>query len=72
MSTLRDGTQPIIAHGSVYLRPAERSEIPLFVTWFNDYATSRTLSIRSPPRSSGSSARWRTRARTATTSSRAC
>jgi RimJ/RimL family protein N-acetyltransferase len=48
MSTLRDGTQPIIAHGSVYLRPAERSDIPLFVTWFNDYATSRTLSIRSP------------------------
>jgi RimJ/RimL family protein N-acetyltransferase len=48
MPTLRDGTEPMIAHGSVYLRAAERSDIPLFVKWFNDYGTSRTLSIRSP------------------------
>ena len=48
MATLRDGTQPMIASGSVYLRPAERSDIPLFVAWFNDHATSRTLSIRAP------------------------
>ncbi len=48
MPTLRDGTEPMIAHGSVYLRAAERADIPLFVTWFNDYGTSRTLSIRSP------------------------
>jgi RimJ/RimL family protein N-acetyltransferase len=48
MATLRDGTEPMIAHGSVYLRPADRADIPLFVRWFNDYATSRTLSIRSP------------------------
>ena len=48
MPTLRDGTQPIIAHGSVYLRPAERADIPLFVRWFNDYGTSRTLAIRAP------------------------
>ena len=38
MATLRDGTQPMIASGSVYLRPAERSDIPLFVAWFNDQA----------------------------------
>jgi RimJ/RimL family protein N-acetyltransferase len=38
----------MIAHGSVYLRAAERDDIPLFVSWFNDYATSRTLAIRSP------------------------
>ena len=48
MPTLRDGTVPMIAHGSVYLRAAERADIPLFVAWFNDYATSRTLSIRAP------------------------
>ncbi len=48
MPTRRDGTIPMIAHGSVYLRPAERDDVPLFVRWFNDYATSRTLSIRAP------------------------
>ena len=48
MPTLRNGTEPIIAHGAVYLRPAERDDIPLFVRWFNDYSMSRTLSIRSP------------------------
>ena len=48
MPTLRDGTEPIIAHGSVYLRPAERPDIPLFVKWFNDYGMSRNISIRAP------------------------
>ena len=48
MASRRDGTQPIIAHGSVYLRPAERDDLPMFVGWFNDYAMSRTLGIRSP------------------------
>jgi RimJ/RimL family protein N-acetyltransferase len=48
MPTRRDGTQPIIAHGAVYLRPAERDDLPLFVSWFNDYSMSRTLSIRAP------------------------
>jgi RimJ/RimL family protein N-acetyltransferase len=48
MLTRRDGTQPIIAHGSVYLRPAERSDVPLFVAWMNDWATSRTLSLVAP------------------------
>ena len=44
----RDGTQPIIAHGTVYLRPAERSDVPLFVAWMNDWRTSRTLSLVAP------------------------
>lgn len=48
MPRRRDGTEPMIAHGSVYLRPAERSDVPLFVAWFNDYATSRTLGLRAP------------------------
>ena len=57
MPTLRDGTVPMIAHGSVYLRAAERADIPLFVAWFNDYATSRTLSIRAPM-STASEEQW--------------
>lgn len=48
MAIRSDGTQPQIAHGSVYLRPAERSDIPLFVEWFNDWRTSRTLGLRAP------------------------
>jgi RimJ/RimL family protein N-acetyltransferase len=48
MPTRQDGTEPMIAHGSIYLRPAEREDIPLFVGWFNDYATSRALAIRAP------------------------
>lgn len=48
MSARRDGTQPMIAHGSVFLRSAEREDIPLFVRWLNDWRTSRTLGIRAP------------------------
>jgi RimJ/RimL family protein N-acetyltransferase len=43
-----DGTEPVIAHGSVYLRAAERDDIPRFAAWFNDYRTSRTLALRAP------------------------
>jgi RimJ/RimL family protein N-acetyltransferase len=43
-----DGTQPVIAHGSVYLRAPEREDIPRFVGWLNDYRTSRTLTLRAP------------------------
>ena len=48
MTTRPDGSHPIIAHGSVYLRPAERDDVPMFVGWFNDYSMSRTLGIRAP------------------------
>lgn len=48
MATRSDGTEPVIAHGSVYLRPAERSDIPLFVGWFNDARTSSTLALVAP------------------------
>jgi diamine N-acetyltransferase len=48
MPTLRDGTEPMIAHGAVYLRPAERSDVPLFVSWMNDWGTSRTLGLVAP------------------------
>ncbi|HEX5826965.1 MAG TPA: GNAT family protein [Candidatus Limnocylindrales bacterium] len=48
MTARRDGTVPIIRHGRVYLRPAERSDIPLFVRWLNDARTSRTLAAVAP------------------------
>ena len=48
MPARRDGTEPQIAHGAVYLRAAERSDIPLFVRWMNDWRTTRTLALRAP------------------------
>jgi diamine N-acetyltransferase len=48
MVTRPDGTEPIIAHGAVYLRSPEREDIPRFVAWLNDRRTSRTLSLRAP------------------------
>lgn len=48
MGTRSDGTEPQIQHGRIYLRPAERDDIPSFVTWFTDWRTSRTLAFRSP------------------------
>ena len=48
MAAPRDATQPIIAHGSVFLRAPERDDIPRFVGWLNDYATSRTLGVHAP------------------------
>ncbi len=48
MNPRRDGTQPMIAHGSVFLRAAERDDIPRFIAWYNDYATTRTLGLRAP------------------------
>jgi RimJ/RimL family protein N-acetyltransferase len=48
MPARRDGTEPMIAHGAVFLRAAERDDIPRFVTWMNDYRTARTLGLRSP------------------------
>ena len=48
MATRRDGTQPQIQHGRVFLRPGEREDIPRFVAWFSDWRTARTLAIRAP------------------------
>ena len=44
----RDGTEPMIVHGQVFLRPAEREDLPLFVRWFGDARTTRTLSAAAP------------------------
>jgi RimJ/RimL family protein N-acetyltransferase len=38
----------MIAHGLVFLRPAEREDLPRFVEWLSDLETTRTLALRSP------------------------
>jgi RimJ/RimL family protein N-acetyltransferase len=43
-----DGREPVLAAGAIYLRPAERRDIPLFVRWFTDRRTTRTLMLASP------------------------
>jgi len=43
-----DGRVPVIADGAVYLRPGERDDIPLFVRWYTDLRTTRTLLMTSP------------------------
>ena len=43
-----DRPVPMLRHGSVFLRPAEREDIPLFVQWLTDARTTRTLALRSP------------------------
>ena len=48
MPARRDGTEPMIVHGQVFLRPAEREDLPLFVRWFGDARTTRTLSAAAP------------------------
>ena len=48
MLARRDGTEPIIAHGNVYLRPAERDDVARLVAWLNDYRTTRTLGLPAP------------------------
>jgi RimJ/RimL family protein N-acetyltransferase len=48
MGARRDGTEPQIQHGRVFLRPPEREDVPLFVSWFNDWRTVRTLGRRGP------------------------
>jgi RimJ/RimL family protein N-acetyltransferase len=48
MQARPDGTVPQIQHGAVFLRPAEKDDIPLFVRWLNDWRTGRTLGMRAP------------------------
>jgi len=46
--TRESGVEPMLRHGSVFLRPAERDDLALFVRWLNDDRTTRTLALRSP------------------------
>jgi diamine N-acetyltransferase len=43
-----DGPVPIHRGRLVYLRPAERSDVPTFVRWLSDDRTTRNLDLRSP------------------------
>jgi RimJ/RimL family protein N-acetyltransferase len=40
--------QPLVRGRLVYLRPGERSDIPLFVRWLTDARTTEHLALRSP------------------------
>jgi RimJ/RimL family protein N-acetyltransferase len=40
--------RPIIRGEHVFLRPAERDDVPLFVRWFNDADVLRNLAMRAP------------------------
>ena len=46
--TDRDRPEPLIHGRLVYLRPGERTDIPLFVRWLSDARTTDTLALRSP------------------------
>ena len=48
MAARPDGTEPQIQHGRVFLRAAERDDIPYFMTWINDWRMVRTLGMRAP------------------------
>ncbi|HEX5396933.1 MAG TPA: GNAT family protein [Candidatus Limnocylindria bacterium] len=39
---------PILRGERIYLRPAERADLPTFVRWFSDAETGRNLTVRSP------------------------
>ena len=39
---------PVIRSERLYLRPAERADLPLFVRWFADAETTRHLALRTP------------------------
>jgi RimJ/RimL family protein N-acetyltransferase len=46
--TAASAAVPIHRHGSVFLRPAERDDLAMFVRWLSDDRTTRTLALRSP------------------------
>ena len=39
---------PILRSDRIYLRPAERSDLPTFVRWFDDAEMARHLAVRAP------------------------
>ncbi|MGH2429685.1 MAG: GNAT family N-acetyltransferase [Candidatus Limnocylindria bacterium] len=45
---MNDSRTPIIRGEHVYLRPAERDDVPSFVRWFNDADVLRNLAMRAP------------------------
>ena len=47
-TTDRDRPEPLIRGRLVYLRPGERTDVPLFVRWLSDARTTEHLALRSP------------------------
>lgn len=45
---MTEGPRPIIRGEHVYLRPAERSDLPTFVRWFTDAEVTQHLAFRAP------------------------
>jgi RimJ/RimL family protein N-acetyltransferase len=45
--------RPVIRGERIYLRPAERSDVPTFVRWFTDADVLRNLAMRSPMSQAG-------------------
>ncbi len=52
MSSVLD-RPPIIRGDQIFLRPAERGDLPLFVRWFNDAHVLRNLAMRAPMSAAG-------------------
>jgi RimJ/RimL family protein N-acetyltransferase len=46
--TGRSDREPVLSGRLVYLRPAERDDIPQFVRWLSDARTTRYIALRSP------------------------
>jgi RimJ/RimL family protein N-acetyltransferase len=45
---MTDRTIPIIRGEHVYLRPAERADLPTFIRWLNDAQVAENLAVRAP------------------------
>ena len=45
---MTDRTVPIIRGEHVYLRPAERADLPTFIRWLNDAQVAENLAVRAP------------------------
>jgi RimJ/RimL family protein N-acetyltransferase len=45
---MTDRTLPIIRGEHVYLRPAERIDLPTFISWLNDAEVAENLAVRAP------------------------
>ena len=45
---MTDRTVPIIRGEHVFLRPAERADLPTFISWLNDAEVAENLAVRAP------------------------
>jgi RimJ/RimL family protein N-acetyltransferase len=52
-ATARPEARPMVRGQLVFLRPAERTDIPLFVRWLSDASVTRNLLLRAPLSTAG-------------------